>query len=83
MKGKIAIEPNMTRYSDYLTSQGFAVHPMPVEDMTAKNMRGYDAFVISGMSENFLGFEDTQTKAPLINAKGLSPEDVSKMIGTL
>ena len=83
MKRKIAVEQNLTHYSDYLTSQGFAVHEMSVEDMTAKKMRGYDAFVVSGMNENFLGYEDTLTDAPIINAKGLSPKDVAGMIKTV
>jgi len=53
MKGKIAVEQNLTPVVNYLTSQGYSVESMSASDMLNGNKKGYDAFVISGASENF------------------------------
>ncbi len=82
MKGRIAVEKNLTPYSHYLSLQGYSVENMTVEDMLQKSIPDYDAFIVTGLSENFLGFHDIMTKAPVINADGLSPEDVARRIST-
>ena len=80
MKGKIAVEQNLTPVVNYLTSQGYSVVSMSASDMLNGDKKGYDAFVISGASENFLGMDDRVTKTSVINASGLSPEDVARRI---
>jgi len=80
MKGKIAVEQNLTPVVNYLTSQGYSVVSMSASDMLNGDKKGYDAFVISGASENFLSMEDRVTKTSVINASGLSPEDVARRI---
>ena len=80
MKGKIAVEQNLTPVVNYLTSQGYSVVSMSATDMLNGDKNGYDALVISGASENFLGMEDRVTETNVINASGLSPEDVARRI---
>lgn len=80
MKGKIAVEQNLTPVVNYLTSKGYSVVSMSASDMLNGDKTGYDAFVISGASENFLSMEDRVTNASVINASGLSPEDVASRI---
>ncbi len=81
MNRRIAVENDLTPYSSYLRREGYTVENMSVEDMLQKKMPDYDAYVVTGLSENYLGFHDTVTKAPVINADGLTPEEVSRMIG--
>ena len=80
MKGKIAVEQNLTPVVNYLTSQGYSVESMSASDMLNGGKKGYVAFVISGASENFLSMEERETKISVINASGLSPEDVARRI---
>ena len=80
MKGKIAVEQNLTPVVNYLTLQGYSVESMSASDMLNGDKKGHDTFVISGASENFLSMEDWVTKANVINASGLSSEDVARRI---
>jgi hypothetical protein len=80
MNRTVAVENNLTPYSAYLRREGYTVENMSVEDMLQKKMPDYDAYVVTGISENYLGFHDTVTKAPVINADGLTPEQVARMI---
>ena len=80
MKGKIAVEQNLTPVANYLTSQGYSVVSLSASDMLNGDKKDYDALVISGASENFLGMEDRLTESNVINASGLSPEDVARRI---
>ena len=80
MKGKIAVEQNLTLVVNYLTLQGYSVESLSASDMLNGDKKGYDTFVIYGASENFLSMEDWVTKANVINASGLSPEDVARRI---
>jgi hypothetical protein len=78
-KGKIAVEQNLAPVADYLSQQGYTVEKFNASNMLL-NKKDYDALVISGGSENFLGFEDRTTTANIINASGLSPEDVARRL---
>lgn len=78
MKGKIAVEPALTNVKSYLVQQGYAVESM--SEHSHKDLRGYDAVVVSGINQNLLGMQDTQTKAVVINADGLSPEEVAERL---
>ncbi len=80
MKGRIAVEQNLKPVANYLTAQGYSVVSMNVSDMLSGYKSGYDAFVISGASENFIGIENRVTDASVINASGLTPEDVAGKI---
>jgi galactitol-specific phosphotransferase system IIB component len=81
MKGKIAIEPTLTPIKDYLTDKGFTVECVNLNKQNTTNMNAYDAFVVSGMNANVMDIQQTQTKAIVINADGLTPEEVAKQLG--
>lgn len=82
MKGKIAVEQNLGPVSDYLTNQGYTVDKFNAGDLLTKKPE-YDALVVSGGSENFLGIEDRTTPGSVINAAGLTPEDVCRKLDNL
>jgi len=78
MKGKIAVELALGNVKDYLTEIGYTVECMPDLAVQPKNKwRNYDAIVVSGLSQNLLGIQDTVTKAVVINADGLTPREVA------
>ena len=78
---RIAIEPALTNVKSYLSQKGYTVESM--SEQSQKDLSGYDAVVVSGMNENLLGMQDTQTKAVVINADGLSAEEVAKRLSDI
>jgi len=77
----IAVEKGLSNVSNYLKSNGYQVHEI---DFGKKNDRdqidNFDAVVLSGMNNDFVGIENTLTKAPVIIASGLRPEDIKAQI---
>lgn len=67
----IAVENNLNPVKDYLAAQGCQI--IAVEKVRDTKV---DAVVLAGMDENILGMQDIQTKAPIINASGRSPEEI-------
>ncbi len=80
MKGKIAVEQNLTPVKDYLADKGYQVDCIRISDETSAKLQGYDAIVVNGLSNNMLGVQDTMTGAVVINADGLTPEEIGKEI---
>ena len=42
------------------------------------SLNAYDAIVDTGLNTKLLGIQDNETKAVVINAKGLTPSEVAK-----
>jgi hypothetical protein len=83
MAGKIAVEPDLTPIKDYLSGKGYKVESIDLNDKSPKYLNSFDAFVVTGLNTDFLGVNDTKTKAMVINADGLSPEDVASRLSFL
>ncbi|MEW6183266.1 MAG: YkuS family protein [Bacillota bacterium] len=66
---KIAVDENLSNVRSLLTQEGFEVVP-PAESS------GASAFVISGMQENLLGIEDITEAVPVVDARGMTPQEV-------
>jgi uncharacterized protein YvpB len=73
---KVAIEQNLTPISKYLTEKGYIVQSINFNNETIKTNSNFDAYVVTGMDSNFLGMHDTSSRAVVIDASGLSPEQV-------
>lgn len=78
MKGKIAVEPALATFKEYLAGQGYEVENMNPNSST--NLNAYDAIVVTGLNRNLLDMHDTETKAVVISADGLTPQEVAKRI---
>ncbi|MCX8129234.1 MAG: YkuS family protein [Clostridia bacterium] len=76
MKQKIAIEPNLTPIKDFLSNKGYSVDSINFGEQIIKSDKNYDAFIVTGIDTNFMGISDTNSKAVVINAKGLTAEQV-------
>jgi hypothetical protein len=68
---KVAVESNLTNVDQALQSGGFQT--VGLEDSSLNDV---SAIIVSGQDKNFLGMQDTSRKIPVINAEGLSAEDV-------
>jgi hypothetical protein len=72
----IGIEPDLTPVRDFLSRKGYTVKNINYGEMTTKKTDQFDAFVVTGMDSDFLGVNDTNSKAVVIDAAGLTPEQI-------
>ncbi len=82
MNGKVAIELGLTNVKSYLNEKGYSVEDINFGDVS-KDLQNYDAIVVTGQNSNFLGYEETQTKAVVIKADGLTPEQVENELNQI
>lgn len=75
MNRRIAIEPALSNVRNHLAGKGYTV-----ENLNSNEMGSYDAIVITGLNNNLLGMSDTDSKAVVIDASGLTPEEVASEI---
>lgn len=74
---KVAVQKGLGPIKNHLENEGFKVKEFDNRKKTAKNyLNKFDAVVITGESKDFMGIENTLTNASVINADGMSAEDV-------
>jgi hypothetical protein len=78
---RIGVEKGLSMVEEYLTGQGYTVQTLgeDVKDNVSK-YDYLDAIVTADYNTNRIGYSDTSTKAPVINASGITPEEVKRMI---
>jgi len=71
---KIGVEESLTDIQQALSEQGYNVsqlkHTADVANMD------YDFCVVTGLDTNVMGIQDTTTKASIIEANGLTANDI-------
>lgn len=78
---KIGVEVGLTNVADFLKNEGFSVEILSESiDNNIPKLDGLDAIVTSGMNTDMLGISDTETKAPVISANGLTPQEIKSRI---
>lgn len=77
---KIAVQRGLTPVQEYLEDRGYEVETVDFDAFSKAQNEYYDAIVLTGMSNNFLGMEDTATDAPVIDATGMTPEEICEQI---
>lgn len=78
---KIGVEKGLSNVVDYLTNQGYSVEVLSESiDKNIPKLKDLDAIVTAGYNTDMLGISDTETKAPVVNAKGLTPEEVKAQL---
>lgn len=81
MGKRIAVESQLSNVKRYLTDRGYDVVNLEQnKDLSKFNINDFDAIVITGQHKNMMGFEDTITKSPVIDATGMTPEDIEMQI---
>lgn len=76
MAKKVAVEENLPNIAAALTQKGYTV-------VSPKSREQIIAAVVAGMDENLMNIQTTATKAPVINASGLTPEQIVSRIEAL
>ncbi|AKN33868.1 hypothetical protein Ccar_24765 [Clostridium carboxidivorans P7] len=78
---KVGVEQGLSRIADYLSSQGYSVETLSgnFENNTSK-YENLDVIVTADYNTDMMGFSDTSTKVPVVNASGLTQEEVKNMI---
>lgn len=80
----IGIQKGLSPIKDYLSSKGYNVQEFDNNAENAvKTLGNVDAIVVTGMEQNVMGMETTSTKVPIIDAKGMVPEEVEKSINRM
>lgn len=78
---KVAVQKGLSPVKSYLENSGYSVKEFDNRKKTADNyLNKFDAVVVTGESENIMGIEDATTNASIINADGMTPEDVKNEI---
>jgi uncharacterized Fe-S center protein len=77
----IGIQKELSTIRDYLKDNGYKVYEVDTTNLVSSTtLQSFDALVVSGVCDNLMGFDDTSTKIPVINADGLTPVDVQDAI---
>lgn len=80
MKKKVAIEKDLQNVKDVFIKEGYMVDEIDNNQTDKLQGNDYEAIIVSGGSINFLGDETTSTSSPVINAEGLSPQEIYNMV---
>lgn len=81
---KIGVEKGLANVASHLIRNGYTVEMLSGSiDDNMNKLPGYDCIVTSGLNTDMMGVSDTATKAPVINAKGLSPTEVMDRISSI
>ncbi len=76
MAKKVAVEDNLSTIKKALEQRGYTV-------VSPKSKENVMACVVMGMDNNLMDIQNTITKAPVIDAAGMTPEQIVSRIETL
>jgi len=80
-KIKVGVESSLTNIKRYLEENDINVKEFDSKKMgSAWTMNRYDAVVVSGTDVNIMGIQDAVGKAKVIDASGMTPQDVYNQI---
>ena len=74
---RIGVEPSLTNVQGALREKGYEVVELSAEGQSGS---GCDFYVVTGLNSNVMGIQDTTVKAPVIEADGLTAEEVCSRI---
>ncbi|MBD8004995.1 YkuS family protein [Bacillus norwichensis] len=73
---RIGVEEGLTNVSQALEEKGYQV----VSFSPSSNLNNIDCYVVTGMDSNFMGIETTSTQVPVIEAHGLSADEICQKV---
>lgn len=73
---KIGVEQSLTNISQALREKGYDVVDLKQES----DAQNCDCCVVSGLDSNVMGMQDTTTKASVIDANGMSADEVCQQV---
>lgn len=75
-KKRVAMENTLGNLRGYLTEKGYEIVQLDPHTQTGIELKNCDAIVVSGMDENLMGMTTVKTEAPVIESRGMTPEQV-------
>lgn len=78
---KVGVQKELSTIANYLSTQGYSVQILgeDLESSITKNSN-LDVIVAGNYNTNMMGISDTFTQIPIINADGLTQEEIKNMI---
>ncbi len=73
---KIGVEQSLTNIQQALREKGYDV----VERKQESDAQNCDCCVVTGMDSNVMGMQDTYTKGSVIDANGMSADEVCQQV---
>jgi glutamine amidotransferase PdxT len=75
---KVGVEGSLTDIQQALREKGYDV----VELKQESDAQNCDCCVITGLDSNVMGMADTSTKGPVIEANGMSADEVCQQVAS-
>ncbi|MBS4216051.1 YkuS family protein [Neobacillus rhizophilus] len=73
---RVGVEQSLTNVQDALRAKGYDV----IELKQESDAQNCDCCVVTGLDSNVMGMADTVTKAPVIDANGMSADEVCQAV---
>jgi glutamine amidotransferase PdxT len=73
---RIGVEESLTNIQEALRARGHEVVPLKQEE----DAKGCDCCVLTGLDSNVMGMQDSVIQGPVIEANGLTAEEVCKQV---
>ncbi len=74
---KVAVEQSLNNVKTFLCNQGYDVQDL---EQVSQHLNYFDAIIVSGQNSNLLGMQDTNTKTSVIDARGMSKEEIHEAL---
>ncbi|WP_366923961.1 YkuS family protein [Metallumcola ferriviriculae] len=76
MKKRVAVEQTLRNVGQFLSEKGYEIASLDPLSESKAELHNVNAVIISGQDENLMGMEDTKTRVPVIDARGMTPENI-------
>lgn len=73
---RIGVEESLSNITDALREKGYDV----IELKQEADVQGCECCVVTGLDSNVMGMADTSIKGPVIEANGLSADEVCRQV---
>lgn len=78
---KVAVQKGLSPIKDYLSEEGYNVKEFSNRKKNAGNfLNKYDSVVVTGENQNIMGVENTISSTTIIDASGMTGEEVKRQI---
>ncbi len=77
---RVGVENTLGGIREKLSEEGYEVVQLDPHSKSGIELKNCDAYVISGMDQNLMGITDPESEAPVINARGMSVDQVMEQI---
>lgn len=77
----VAVQKGLSTVAAHLKDAGYKVFEFDTGQKASKDfLDGFDAVVLTGMDDNFMGIQDTNNNVPFVEANGLTPQEIQKTL---